>query len=161
MNAPGVSDATTWNGAAGAPVPTPMSVPVWNTTESPRSVAVVNTASRPGVPAVTSGSMVDDAALRVPFAPAVGSLASTNAEAGLPPTVSASAAFSAYGTATSITRGRSRPATETCSHRACSARKISSGARHWHETRGERGRRRVLRDDDRRSADQPDDGRER
>src|SRR5512143_737600 len=124
--APGVSAAATWNGAAGVAVATPMLLPVWNTFESPRSVVEVNTARRPAVPVAVSGVMAAVPVLSV-RPPPVASSARTNADTGLPPTVSASAAFRAYGTATSIARGRSRPATDTCSQRAVSLRNSSSG----------------------------------
>src|SRR5271170_8174228 len=70
----------------------------------------------------------DDVAPSLTLVPTLGGAASTKAEGGSPPMVSASPALSAYGALTSSTRGCSAcPETCTPTHRACSEVKILSG----------------------------------
>src|SRR5580704_19496375 len=112
--------------AAGVTVPMPMSVLFWKITESTMSLAVSHMGMWSSTPLpVTLGfdggaafldTEVEDAlaagtesGLAELAAPAVGraddALASAKSEAGRPPNVWASPAFSAYGTLTRRTRG--------------------------------------------------------
>src|SRR5271169_1361702 len=75
--------------------------------------------------AVVATALSEVVVVALPF----GSAASTKAEGGSPPMVSASPAFNAYGALTSSTRGCSAcPETCTPTQRACSDVNISAGS---------------------------------
>src|SRR5208283_2954292 len=119
---------------AGAVVPMPTLVPLSKICEFVISAAASNLARLLTVPpAVVTGVVpvaigcTVVAALLTPKLE-VGGAAKTNAEAGSPPTVCASAAFSAYGTLSRETRGCSAcPCACTPSQRASPATNRSDG----------------------------------
>jgi hypothetical protein len=89
-------------------------VPLWNSTEFPRvPVLLVHNGRKSVVPVPLNAGVLllapafVIALIEVP--PAPGAVASIKADAGSPPTVSASAAFNAYGTLSNSTRGCSCP----------------------------------------------------
>ena len=96
------------NFAAGVVVPIPTSVPLSKRIESTMVLLPENLARVFATPPVvvtvetTSGTTAGDAAPATDLGVVP---ASANAEAGRPPRVAASAAFSAYGTLASRTRG--------------------------------------------------------
>src|SRR5262245_14963204 len=119
----------------GVAVLIPTRPPVSQTADDPRSVADVNFASAVGTPEIRfvdadAPYVFDVVPERVP-PPVVPGSTSTNDDNGLPPSVSASDARSAYGTLTRSARACSRSptrSTRTPSHRSAVDLKTSSGS---------------------------------
>ncbi len=119
--------------AIGFVVPMPTLVPLSKICESPMVSVAVNFATMLVVPLpsirVFGSSMGTSPDSVAESPPAAGDSDNMNADAGLPPSISASAALSAYGTLTSKTRGCSgSPCTCTLSQCASSLLKISKGS---------------------------------
>ena len=83
----------------------PTLLPLWNRAELPSVVLLFQIGMKLVVPLPLIAAMALGAAAWPVFDTSPAGAANTNADGGFPPTVSASAAFRAYGTLTSRTRG--------------------------------------------------------